>query len=149
MWSVSESRMFRRCPRQWYYKNIVASAIAKDERRRRVFRLSKLQSVQAWRGQIVDEVISALVIDRLQSKREITLSEAKHSAHRKFERELAFARSHRDLTAESISSPDFVALHALYYHGSIDQAELDAALQDVDQALSNLFKMDEIKNAIK
>ena len=29
-WSISESRTFRNCQRQWYYKNFLGNAVAKD-----------------------------------------------------------------------------------------------------------------------
>jgi hypothetical protein len=141
--------MFRRCPRQWYYKNVVASAIAKDEHRRRIYVLSKLQSVSAWRGQIVDRVISVVIMDRLRRRQKITLDEAKRLAHEQFRRELAFARNHSDLSGVSPSSDDFVALHELYYNGSIAEADLNVALSEIDCALLNLFKMEGIKSALK
>jgi hypothetical protein len=141
--------MFRRCPRQWYYKNVVASAIAKDEHRRRIYVLSKLQSVSAWRGQIVDRVISVVIMDRLRRRQKITLDEAKQLAHEQFRRELAFARNHRDLSGVSPSAVDFVALHELHYNGSIAEADLDVALAEIDCALLNLFKMEEIKSLLK
>jgi hypothetical protein len=64
-WSYSASRSFRECQRQWFFKNIVASARATEPFRRRVYLLSKLQSVSAWRGKIVDNVISKTLIPGL------------------------------------------------------------------------------------
>ena len=79
MWSVSDSRVFRRCPRQWYYKHIVASAIAKDEYRRKMYLLSKLQSVSAWRSQIVDDTIELCDFIALSRSQSRALDEAKRS----------------------------------------------------------------------
>jgi hypothetical protein len=57
IWSVSESKLFRRCQRQWYFKHCVANAQAKkDPLRRRAYLFSKLQSISGWRGQLVDTV---------------------------------------------------------------------------------------------
>jgi hypothetical protein len=71
-WSYSASRNFRQCQRQWYFKNIVASARAKEPLRRRAYLLSKLQSVSAWRGKIVDDVISKTLIPRINRRNAIT-----------------------------------------------------------------------------
>lgn len=150
MWSVSEARMFRRCPRQWYYKNIVASSVAKDPYRRKAYLLSKLQSVPAWRGQIVDDVISSAIIPCLRRGEKITLEKAKKRAHQQFNEELELARSNARLSApKKSSSSKLIALHSLYYEGVLDQHQLDLALSEVDQALTNLFTMDEVKDAIK
>lgn len=150
MWSVSESRMYRKCPRQWYYKNIVASSVAKDPYRRKAYLLSKLQSVAAWRGQIVDDVISTALISSLRRGERITLERAKKRARRQFNEELEIARRNaRLLSVEKSSSSKLVALHSLYYKGTLDQHELDLALSEIDQALTNLFTMDEVKDALK
>jgi hypothetical protein len=141
--------MFRRCPRQWYYKNIVASAIAKNERRRKIYLLSKLQSVSAWRGQIVDRLISVVIVDRLRRGQGIGLDEAKRLARKQFWQEFEFARNHSDLKDVSASAPDFVALRELHYGESIQDRDLNLALSDIDLALSNLFNMHEIKSALK
>lgn len=72
IWSISESKTFRRCQRQWFFKNIVACATAKKNPiRRRAYLLSKLQSVFAWRGQLVDTVIENYLIPALNSKRRV------------------------------------------------------------------------------
>ena len=93
-WSYSASRSFRQCQRQWFFKNVVASAIAKDPFRKRAYLLSKLQSISAWRGKIVDEVISNSIIPDLNRRNCVTLRDAKNRARRLFDRQLAYARRH-------------------------------------------------------
>ncbi|HZI58592.1 MAG TPA: hypothetical protein VFF39_17560, partial [Verrucomicrobiae bacterium] len=88
IWSISDSKTFKRCQRQWFYKNIVGNGVAKDPLRRRIYLLSKLQSVSAWRGQIVDDIISTFIVPAVISKRRITLEQAKARAHDLFERQL-------------------------------------------------------------
>lgn len=84
-WSYSASRSFRQCQRQWFFKNVVASARAKDPVRKRAYLLSKLQSVSAWRGRIVDDVISNLIIPQLNRGNLVTLREAKNRARDLFD----------------------------------------------------------------
>ena len=65
--SINGIRQFRRCQRQWCYDALVASAHAKHgSPRREVHLLSQLQSVAAWRGNIVDHVISRRLIPALE-----------------------------------------------------------------------------------
>jgi hypothetical protein len=142
--------MFRRCARQWYFKTVVASGIAKDPYRRRVHLLGKLQSVHAWRGQIVDHVISTVIVNAVRNNQRITLDYVKRRAHEQFQAELQFARNNRSLEVPfSSSTPDFVLLHPMYYVGDISQRDLDAALADIDAALANLYWMDEVKSEMK
>ena len=68
-WSISESRTFKRCQRQWYYKNLLASPTAKDPLRHTAYLLGKLQSISAWRGNLVDAVISETVLPAVRAGR--------------------------------------------------------------------------------
>ena len=81
IWSVSGSKQIVRCQRQWYYKNIVGKICVKnDPFRREVALLSKVKSIDAWRGTIVDHIISSKIIygitQRFALKKSYYLSEA-------------------------------------------------------------------------
>ncbi len=67
-WSISESKTFRRCQRQWYFKNVLASHRANDRERRRAYLLGKLQSLSSWRGNIVNDVISSFIVPQLRAQ---------------------------------------------------------------------------------
>lgn len=84
-WSFSAHESFRKCPRQWFFKTVFASPHAKDPFRREAYRLSKLESVQAWRGKIVDTVISDTIIPAITRRRSVTLAEARSAALNLFE----------------------------------------------------------------
>ena len=73
VWSVSTAKMFERCQRQWFYKTKVANAVAKDEVRQLAYRLSKLQSISGWRGNVVDQVLSSEVIPAIERGRPTSL----------------------------------------------------------------------------
>ncbi len=68
-WSLSGSKTFRRCQRQWFYKNCVANGVTKDPVRRNIYLLGKLQTIAGWRGSIVDHAIETGVVPALQSGR--------------------------------------------------------------------------------
>ena len=65
-WSLSGSKTFRRCQRQWFYKNCVANGVTKDPVRRNIYLLGKLQTIAGWRGSIVDHAIEMGVVPALQ-----------------------------------------------------------------------------------
>ena len=65
-WSYSDSRLFKKCQRSWYFHSR-ANAKANDERRE-LFLLGKLQSVSAWRGAIVDTIISETLVPQWKKR---------------------------------------------------------------------------------
>ena len=147
-WSYSASRSFRQCQRQWFFKNIVASATAKDPFRKRAYLLSKLQSISAWRGRIVDDLISNTLIPNINRGVSFTLQDAKNSARNLFDRQLAYARRHpiTDLSLRvSQEGDDFAVFHIMEYEGKIPEHEIEKAWCEVETALDNLFSLEHIK----
>ncbi len=151
MWSITESKTFQRCQRQWFYKNILASATARDALRQRAYRLSKLESISAWRGNIVDDTVSNFIIPGLRNGRPPTLEAAKQHALAAFEHQLAFGRAHRLWGAASPAQAgkNFAAFHAMEYTGSLAEEEIVVAREEVVRALTNLYGMQEIKSRMK
>lgn len=152
-WSYSASRSFKQCQRQWYFKNIVASGTARrDEIRRRAYLLSKLQSVSAWRGKIVDDVISDLIVPSLNRKSRITLRDVKARARHLFDQQLAFARANSptDLTLQPSKHEDSFALfYDNHYGKGVSDEEIDKAWAEIEAALDNLFGLGAIKELLK
>ena len=151
-WSYSASRSFRQCQRQWYFKNVMANARSTDPLRKRAYLLGKLQSISAWRGKIVDDVISKTLIPKLNHSVRFTLQEAKNCARGLFDRQLAYARQHP--IAEpglqvSKEGDNFTVFHVMEYHGEIPEHEIERAWCEVETALVNLFSMDDIKDILK
>jgi hypothetical protein len=151
-WSYSASRSFRQCQRSWYYKNVVASARANDPLRRRAYRLSKLRTVSAWRGQIVDDAISKLIIPALNRGNVVILRDAKAWARDRFDRQLAFARRHPiadpGLTI-SAEGDSFALFFDMEYGVAPTAEEIGKAWAEIERALANLYAMDDVKNTLK
>ncbi len=152
-WSYSASRSFKQCQRQWYFKNIMASGTSKkDPARKRAYLLGKLQSVSAWRGKIVDDVISGTIVPCLNRKTQVTLKTAKARARDLFDRQLAFARTHSPMDESlqpSKHGDSFALLYANHYDGGVREQEIEAAWGEVEAALNNLFGLGAIKDLLK
>ena len=151
IWSISDSKTFRRCQRQWFYKKL-GNAKASDPLRRQLYLLSKLQSISAWRGQIVDSVISEIVIPAVTAKRPITLEQAKARASQLFNLQLACARKHELMSpgfSPSQLGSSFAAFHAMEYGGSIREQEIETAADEINRALTHLFSMTDLKALLK
>lgn len=151
-WSYSASRSFRQCQRQWFFKNIAANARAKDSFRKRAYLLGKLQSISAWRGSIVDDVLSKMLIPNLKRGICPTLQDVRNSARDLFDRQLAYARRHpiADLGLQvSKEGDDFAVFHVMEYEGEIPEHEIEQAWCEIETALVNLFSLDDIKYILK
>ena len=146
-WSYSASRSFLKCQRQWFFNNIVANAIAKDSFRKRAYLLSKLQSISAWRGSIVDHVLSETLIPNLNHGVYSDPQDVKNRARDLFDRQLAYARRHpiTDLGLQvSKEGDDFAVFHVMEYEGEILEHEIEQAWCEIETALINLFSLDDI-----
>jgi hypothetical protein len=147
IWSVSTAKTFDRCQRQWFFKTHVASAKAKDAVRQRAWRLSKLQSLSAWRGNVVDQVISQEVLPVFARNRPITVERVVASALARFDRQLAIGKAHRLHEAgfkPSAVGDDFVAFHALEYDGALKGEDVERARHEVQRAIESFFSMEEL-----
>ncbi len=140
MWSISAHKQFKRCQRQWFYKNIMADGrVKKDPQRIEATRLSKLKTVAAWRGLVVDQVITAYLIPQLKIKQIPTL-----------ERVLSSARSIFDKWYEMASKP-LPAGQKLQYglldietKGFVDPDALERAWNEIVTALTNFMNDEEL-----
>jgi len=136
--------MFHRCQRQWYFKTIVANARAKDPVRREAYLLSKLQSIPAWRGSLVDHVISHRVVSAMNRNWPINPAKVVDYAKEVFQGQLEFALHHRlrepGLKPSKVGS-EFAAFHAVEYGQPVNDETVAQAWIDVERALGNLFRM--------
>jgi hypothetical protein len=143
IWSFSDSRTFARCQRQWYFGAVVANAKAtKVPIRREAYLLSKLQTVSAWRGQIVDSTIGSVLVPALNRGYLPTLDDCMRHALRLFNAQLAFARRHGLRDAEMKPAQvgeEFAAFFEAEYGAGVPEADIARARNEIEQALTNLF----------
>lgn len=146
IWSYSGGRAFKKCQRQWYFDSIVAHHNANHPLRQEAYKLSKLDSISAWRGKIVDAVISRRIVYSVNGNRYIGLEGALNFARKLFKEQLEFARANRYREPEmtpKIAGDAYAAFFDVEY-GELCDAEINQAWQDIEVALTNLFQMDEV-----
>lgn len=152
IWSVSNAKTFERCQRQWFFKTQVANAIAKDETRQRAYRLSKLQTISSWRGNVVDQVLSQEVMPAFERDWRITPEKAIASAMARFDRQLEVGRAHRlhepGLKLSALGD-DFVAFQCLEYGACLSEQEIERARDEVRRAIGNFFSMEELISRLR
>lgn len=150
-WSFSHSRTFSRCPRQWFFATRVANWRGPDPLARESFLLSKLQSISAWRGSLVDSIICDEVIPSLRNGRVISRQRVLAAAKERFDRQLTFATQRRwreeGMTAKKAGA-SYAALYAIEY-GEEFESELEPAWVDIDLALTHFLEMSELLRTLR
>jgi len=150
--SYSETKQFIACQRKWFFKNKLASWNARDATRREAFVLSKLQSLSAWRGSLVDGILSDYVIPRLQSRAAMSLDEALRLARSRFIEQRDFALRHRVREAGmrvSQHGKSFAAWHDLEYGAPPGAEALEQNWSEIEVALRNAFGMIELFDSLR
>jgi hypothetical protein len=70
-WSFSTDKLFRRCQRQFFFREIAAHHAPKEEWRREAFILKQLKTLELWRGHVIHEGIQHYLVPAL--KKDATL----------------------------------------------------------------------------
>lgn len=147
VWSFSNHRTFNVCQRQWYFDAILANARANDPVRREAYLLSKLQELQAWRGSLIDYIISSHVIVKRPYAKMPSLEETLEIAHKTFQQQVEFARAHR-LREEGIRPSklegQFAAWYAVEFGDGVSDEELQNCWLEIETALINFYSMSEL-----
>jgi hypothetical protein len=148
MWSLSTARLFEKCQRQWFYKVQLANARAtNNELQREAYILSKLQSIAAWRGKIVDYVITKRIVPDLENHRGLNAESILEYARNVFDkqREFALLNRIREAGMTQTAEPErFAALYPVEYGLSITHEDFAQAWSDIEAALDNLLSMREL-----
>lgn len=152
-WSISKSKVFRTCQRKWYFSSVVANAIAKDPVRREAYILNNLRSIYAWRGSLVDDVLSRKLIPALNNNEKPNFSKLKNFAMWIADRQLDYALSNgirENGFVKSKIGNDFAAIVEVDYGEKLEDDVIAKAKEDIVLAIKNLFtNMEKTRNTLK
>ena len=142
MFTHTGYKLFQRCELQWYLKHIVADGRVKnDPFRREVTILAKLDTLEAWRGKIVDDVVSRLLVNAVNKKYPLDRAYLVKQADQLFDSQLEYAafQKYREPDRKYTQDKDFAAL--INYEFGLDYSDnaLDGARRDIHSALNNLL----------
>lgn len=152
-WSYSSARIFAQCQRKWFYSYVMAptSGRVTSEERLRARRLKNLSTISAWRGDIVDRVISEHIVPELDFDDHVTLGQAKAHAKQYFEKQKRFAETHRDEDLSLVKShhaDEFLLLYEHVYGPEPTEGDFQRAWEEIETALNNLYQLDELRQQI-
>jgi hypothetical protein len=112
------------------------------EKRLRARRLKNLTSISAWRGQIVDTVISNLIVPEMQMGELIPLENAISRAKALFDRQRKFAKQHAEEDLALVKSHHGDAFALFYedvYGPDLYPTDFHRAWTDIEEALLNFY----------
>jgi hypothetical protein len=151
-WSYSAAKAFAGCQKLWYYRHILANSRSSLPIEREAYVLSKLQSLSAWRGQVVDQVITQRLIPALNRGETPTLKALLREARDIFEAQLAFGLAHRVREPgmrSSKAAPTFAAFFNVEYGLPIPQESIDEAWCEIRASFTALFSMSEVRARLR
>ncbi len=150
--SFSNFKTFQRCQRRWYYDSKVWCTNTKDPFRQEVIMLSNLETISAFRGQVVDYTISKHVVELLNKRRGVDLQGVLSYAKNVFDkrRQFAEAKSHKDFSIKKTPNEErFAALVELEFGEGLKEPDWELAWQDVETSLTNLIENRELMGLLK
>lgn len=144
-WSYSGYRQFLKCNRQWYYQHKVAHNKATEPFRREVTVLSKLKSLDAWRGELADQIISKTIYKIWQGW-DLNQDDILWDADKTFDQQLDFARK-KEYRKKNYQFPEFEEIAALFsvdLGESIEESDIKRAREDIHTSILNFLRQSDL-----
>lgn len=142
LWSISAHNTFRRCQRQYFFAQIMASHNAKDVDRREAHMLKQLRGVDEWRGHLVHLALERHFVPSLKSGPLIDREDLTHKTRAMARAQLEFSerRRYKDAGVTKTAAGDtFLALRDHEYGMPHDQSNLDALFEQIERCYSFLY----------
>jgi hypothetical protein len=147
-WSYSMSRVFFQCPRKWYYRKVFADSHSTDFSRKEAFFLSELSNLRAWRGKLVDQVISRFIIPRTNVHDHLEKQEVLDYAKSLLSNQLEFGKAmnfRNGVSSEFRRGNDYCAFFELEYGSLITQELIQKYVDEINTSLTNLMNSEFMK----
>ena len=120
--------------------------------RKEAYYLSKAQSLAAWRGSIVDTVLSDTIIPAFNRGQTPRFTSALQQARALFDTQFTFALQQRIREpgmTQKRGGAAYAGLYAVEYGTDITETELSQAWDDIERALTRFFEMDELAQSLR
>lgn len=151
--SFSGYRTFQKCQRQWYFNSKAkGSNVKNDPLRREITMLSHLRTLAAWRGQLVDDVLSTEMVPAFNQRQEFSLDDALAVANKLFKKRLRFSQNHeyRDPDNKKSHIPEeFSPLLEHEYDIPVSEEQLEDAWLEIEIALTHFFQNESLVELLR
>ncbi len=141
-WSISAHNAFRRCQRQYFFSQIMASHNARDCERHEAFILKQLQGLPLWQGSLVHKGIQKYVVPWLANGSLPDRDDVIRQTLAIADRQIAFSSSCQyrvDGQSKQSAGDSYCALFEHEYGIGIASERLQEVRETVSRCLRNLF----------
>jgi len=139
-WAFTTDKLFRRCQRQFFFRQIAAHATASEAWRREAFILRQVKTLELWRGTIIHEGIEKFLIPALRTGGPILWDEITTRTLQRAHDQFAFSEQRRYREPGIIKSncPDFCALAPHEAGETISSQDLENMFVSIRTAFERL-----------
>jgi hypothetical protein len=139
-WSISTDRLFRRCQKQLFFREIAASHAAKEPWRREAFLLKQLKTLELWRGTVIHEGIQHYVVPALKKGHPLDWKLLTEQTINRAKAQLAFSeqRRYREPGIVKGKHENFCALIPHENGQGVSKAEFGEVCADIRTAFDRL-----------
>lgn len=146
-WSISSFKEFQKCERKWFLNHKMGSRSIKDAFRREIYLLSQLETLDSWRGQIVDYTISEYIIPRLLKKQLVSYNDiivyAKELTRVRYN--FASQERHKEPSLKKTEHYyEYAPLYDIEYPSEHLNSKLNKAWEEIAISLNNFINNDEL-----
>ena len=148
-WSFSSERCFRRCQRQYYFREICAWHNGRDPLRREAFVLKQLKSLEAWRGSVVHTAMERFVVPYWKNRQAINWEYVIANTRALAQRQFAFSSAKRFRErglSKSQAGDDYCALMPHEQDKIVTPEQFATTLSEIETALLSLSRMEALLN---
>ncbi len=141
-WSISTDKLFRRCQRQFFFREIAANHAARDWRRE-AFILKQLKTLELWRGTVIHEGIQHYVVPALKKGGHVNWNQLAERNVQRAREQLEFSakRRYRDDGMVKGEHDDFCALVAHENGQGVSREEFEEVCAEIRSAYKRLSEM--------
>jgi len=150
-WSHSTALSFTQCPRKWYFGSVLANGRALDPIRKEAYLLKQLCNIHAWRGKIVDKVISDFIIPKLNNYQMINLDQILNYSNHLIDIQLNFGKKqeYKNGKTKTAYSEEYCAFFELEYSDELNENSIEEAKNEIQQSLTNFHDSEFLTDIIE
>jgi hypothetical protein len=145
-WSFSTDKLFRRCQRQFFFREIAAHHSPKEAWRREAFILKQLKSLEMWRGTIIHEGIQHYVVPALRRGDPLDWRQLEEQTLQRAQAQLAFSeqKRYREPGIAKGRHEDFCALLPHERGDGVTKTEFDEVCKEIRGAFQRLAALSDL-----
>ncbi|HYQ58532.1 MAG TPA: PD-(D/E)XK nuclease family protein [Draconibacterium sp.] len=140
-WSYSALTMLRRCSRQYYFSQVVASHHFTNPLRRKAFELRQTQNLSMWQGSVIDKIMEKYIMPSISEGEEIDFEKMAQKAVdlAKAQYDFSLNKKYRDKTINKTKAADLYCILDIHESGvSYTQNDIENVYDTVESILNNI-----------